>query len=412
MNRFALNRDPVKPAAFCQRPGSKFAIKCLAFNASWGCSLLLSVLLFDHTLVPSTAVAAEESETPSPQADWALPRFDPQSTGATPQNVASNLAVKWEFQADEAIEATPIVVGKLVFVADVMGKLYAIDRKTGQQAWSHDFETGFLAAPAVAGSRLVIGDVDGNVYAIDSESGKVLWQQTTEGEISGSAAFFEENVLVTSQDGNLYCFRAADGSPQWTYQTDDQVRCSPTIAGNRTFLGGCDGQLHVVDLRSGQSAGDPVSLGGPTGSTPAVAGEMAFLPIMDGAVLALNWKLGTELWRYVDEDRPQEYRGSAAIGGETLVVASQNKQVDAISVKTGQRKWRYTLKRRADASPVLSADDVWIASTDGRLIRLSLETGKERWSYEIRGAFIAPPAIAGGELFIADDNGVVRCFGP
>ncbi|MFG0262469.1 MAG: PQQ-binding-like beta-propeller repeat protein, partial [Novipirellula sp. JB048] len=143
-----------------------------------------------------------------------------------------------------------------------------------------------------------------------------------------------------------------------------------------------------------------------------VLGERAFLPIMDGAVLALDWKQHRELWRHVDEQRPQEYRNSAAVAGDQVIVSSKNKQVDSISVKTGERRWRYTLRRRADASPVISAGDVWIAATDGRLIRLALADGRERWSYEIRGSFSASPAIAGGEVVIADDNGIVRRFGP
>jgi len=111
------------------------------------------------------------------------------------------------------------------------------------------------------------------------------------------------------------------------------------------------------------------------------------------------------------DQRPQEYRNSAAISDELVVVSSQFKQVDAIDIETGKRKWRHTLRRRADASPIIAGDDVWIAATDGRLVRLSADDGTEKWTYEIRGAFLAAPAIAGDRLFIADDDGVIRCFG-
>ncbi len=232
----------------------------------------------------------------------------------------------------------------------------------------------------------------------------------TEGEINGAVGFHKDNVLVTSQDGKLYCFAIADGAPQWTYQTDDQIRCSPTVAGDRTFLGGCDGQLHMVDLNTGKAIGDPLPLGGPTGSTPSVQGTKAFLPIMDGVVLAFDWQKRIPLWSHEDEERRQEYRNSAAISDDLVILSSQSRQVDALSIETGQRKWRYTLRRRADASPVIAGKDVWIASTDGRLVRLAVADGTETWSYEIRGSFLAGPAIAGEELYIADDEGVVRCF--
>ncbi len=364
--------------------------------------------------------------------DWPLARGDAQSSGAISQTLPSDLSVLWEFKANEAIETTPVIADGRIFAADVMGKVYAINFDDGKEIWSRDYDTGFLASPSVrelplralpssdeassnadstSGSIVVVGDVEGNLYALDPSTGTERWKQSTDGEINGSAAFFDDKVLVTSQDGKLYAFAITDGTPVWTYQTDDQIRCNPTIAGSQTFLGGCDGSLHRVDLNTGKVIGEPMPLGGPTGSTAAVVGDKAFVPIMDGAVLALDWKAGKELWRYEDPDRPQEYRGSAAVTDSLVIVTSRNKFVDAISIETGQQVWRHTLRRRSDASPVVAGDDVWIAATDGRLVRLSKATGEETWQYEISGAFVASPAIAHNRLIIADDNGVIRAFG-
>jgi outer membrane protein assembly factor BamB len=371
----------------------------------------LVALLLVATVVPVSLVAQELTVPKTAAGDqWLLPRGDAQSTGRAKQTLPDNLAMRWEYQADEAIETSPVVGLDTVFVADVLGKIYAVDRGNGQERWTRNYDTGFLASPAIQNEMVFIGDIEGNLYALDARTGEERWKQTTEGEINGAVGFYDDSVLVTSQDGKLYCFAIADGSPRWTYQTEDQIRCSPTVAEGRTFLGGCDGQLHVVDLKTGMAVGKPLPLGGPTGSTPAVLGSKAFVPIMDGVVLALDWRQPSELWTHEDAQRPQEYRSSAAVSDELVIVSSQNKQVDALSIETGEQKWRYTLRRRADASPVIAGQDVWIAATDGRLIRLSLAEGKEKWTYEIRGSFLAGPAIAGNELYIADDDGILRCF--
>jgi outer membrane protein assembly factor BamB len=360
---------------------------------------------------PGHNLAADSADGGSVEGkNWPLARGDAESTGWTSESLAENLQVRWEFKADDPIEATPVISDGQIIVADVAGKIYAIDQTTGKEIWRKDYETGFLSSAAIHESVAVVGDFDGNLYAISVKDGSEQWKKTTEGEISGSVSFHDGNVLATSQDGKLYCFSRVDGSTIWTYQTNDQIRCSPTVALGHTFLGGCDGQLHVVDLDTGKAKGQPLPLGGPTGSTPSVRGTNAFVPIMDGAILAFDWKQGKELWRYEDEDRAQEYRNSAAATDELVIVSSQYRQVDAIAIDTGKRKWRHTLRRRADASPVVAGNDVWIASTDGRLVRLDITDGKEKWNYEIKGSFMAGPAIAGGELFIADDEGVLRCF--
>ena len=351
-----------------------------------------------------------QDAAPAAATDWRFPRGDSAATGATKRALPEQLAVAWEFEAEEPIEATPIVLGNRVFVADVMGTVYGLSRIDGKQLWRTSYDTGFLAAPVADDDRLVVGDIEGNVYALATQTGKELWKQTVGGEISGSATIVGDKVLVASQDGKLYCFSLDNGTPQWTYEADDQLRCAPTVAGDKTFLGGCDAKLHVVNVNTGKSSGEPLPLDGPTGSTPAVQGDLAVVPSMDGIVFGFDWKSMKPLWRYEDLEQSQEYRSSAAVSGDVAVVSSQRKHIDAIDIKTGKRLWRHTLRRRADASPVIAGDDVWVPATDGRLLRLSLADGKEKWSYEIRGGFVAPVAIAGDELFVADDEGVVRCF--
>ncbi|EMI46062.1 PQQ-binding-like beta-propeller repeat protein [Rhodopirellula sp. SWK7] len=276
---------------------------------------------------------------------------------------------------------------------------------------------------------LIVGDVEGNVEAMNPETGESLWKFTTDGEINAAPAFFavplqrdpslsnaekseqfEIRLLQTSQDGCLYCLNAHTGKLVWKYETGDQIRCAASIGSGKTFLGGCDGALHIVDLATGEAAREAMPLGGPTGSTPAVIGDEVFLPIMDGAVFAFNPTSGEIRWKFEDPERLQEYRSSPAIGPDRIIVGSNNKHIDALDRKTGERIWRKTLRRRADASPLIAGDDVWIASTDGLLQRLSLADGEETWSFESRGKFIAAPAILGDRLIIADDDGLVRCF--
>lgn len=406
-------------------------------------------------LVIASCSLAMIAHAETPQAiglpTWTMARADSGASGAIDRSLPANLRLLWEVKTAEAIETTPVSDGKHVFFTDVMGGVEALDLATGQSAWRREFDTGFVASPGLflpgsvdpenrgsitqipvitsdekamrtpkISQILVVGDVEGNINALNPLTGETLWKYTTEGEISASPTFFAVprgntfviRVLQSSQDGSLYCLDAADGSLVWKYETGDQIRCSPSIASGKTFLGGCDGQLHVIDLATGQAAREPLPLGGPTGSTPAVSGEEVFLPTMDGAVFAFDPGTGEVRWQFEDPERPQEYRSSAAIGVDRIIVSSQNKHVDALNRATGEQMWRKTLRRRADASPLIAGEDVWIASTAGLLLRLSVADGEEKWSFEARGKFMAAPAIVGDLLIIADDDGVVRCFGP
>ncbi len=414
---------------------------------------MIKYLLLIIHCIASLNVAADQLPT------WTLARGDSGASGAVAARMPDNLKLLWEHETAEAIETTPVCDGERVFVTDVMGGIEALKLNSGDSIWRREFETGFGCSPSLylpAAIRdnsepaiakipiidvpvtdiddgtdadpsnrsdtalLVVGDVEGNVYGMNPQTGETIWKYATEGEISAAPSFFavpredsfEIRVLQTSQDGSLYCLAAHTGKLLWKYESGDQIRCSATIASGKTFLGGCDGGLHIIDLATGKATRDPLPLGGPTGSTPAISGEEVFVPIMDGVLYAFNPTSGDVIWKFEDPDRPQEYRSSVAIGTDRIVVASTNKHVDAINRTTGERIWRKTLLRRADASPLIAGDEVWIASTDGELLRLSLADGEQVWSFEARGKFIAGPALVGNRLIIADDDGIVRCFGP
>ena len=369
----------------------------------------------------------------------------------------------WEYRGGEAFEVPPLVYGESVYVADVMGTIHAIDRQTGNERWTKKIDTIFTAPPALyvpqangskandsksgiskpanskpselnqnvadddpdRGLKIILGDVDGIVYAIGAD-GEEQWRYETDGSIDASPNFRGDVVLMTSQDGQLHAINVADGTRRWTYETGDQLRCAATVVGNQTYLGGCDAALHRVRLDNGKADGAPISIDGPTGSTPAYVADyrdaadpqpnqpqpLVVLPIMSGLVYGIDPSAGRIVWEYYDDQSEQEYRTDAAVWGDRAIVVSARRNVDAIDLKTGRRLWRQTIRRKADASPIISRGDVWVAASDGRLYRFDLADGREKWKYEIRGSFLSSPAITRDGLYIADEDGVVRKFVP
>jgi outer membrane protein assembly factor BamB len=69
------------------------------------------------------------------------------------------------------IDASPVISGDLVYVADRSGDLSALDLATGQERWR--FETGedIGGSPAVARGRLVVATLDGTVFAFIRKRG-------------------------------------------------------------------------------------------------------------------------------------------------------------------------------------------------------------------------------------------------
>jgi outer membrane protein assembly factor BamB len=333
---------------------------------------------------------------------WPVYRGTSLATGVAASPLPEKLTVAWKFAEDLGpVEATPVVLD---------GHFVALDLQNGKLKWRQKFETGFISSAAVNESLVIVGDYDGTMRALQRTDGSLKWEFNTDGEIDSGATFYKDLVLVTSQDGSLYALDAESGTLKWKYSTGDQLRCSPTIVENRTFLGGCDGKLHVVNLDDGTSLGEPYVLGNPTGSTPAIVGDVGYLSTYGGQILAFHWKDLSRKWIFFDNKLVPEFEVSVAATNELIVGVGKNRKVLGINAQDGKLVWEAPLKKRADVAPVISDSRVWIASTDARLYALDLKTGQEVWKYEFNGPLHSAPAIVGGRMVLGTDNEGVVCF--
>jgi polyvinyl alcohol dehydrogenase (cytochrome) len=125
-------------------------------------------------------------------------RYQDKENKLTTKNVAS-LAVQWQFTTGGDVSATPSVDENSVYFPDYAGNLFALNRNTGVQLWSHKISdyTGIAgdiarATPAVSGNMLFIGDQSGYtgnpgsvayMMAINKNTGALVWKTQVENTI-------------------------------------------------------------------------------------------------------------------------------------------------------------------------------------------------------------------------------------
>ena len=262
------------------------------------------------------------------------------------------------------------------------------------------------------------------------------WRYETGAEISGGPTIVAAaggdgpalRVLVGSQDASLSALDLATGAVVWKHSIADQIRCSPTVArspdGDRVFLAGCDGRLHVIDAATGtEQAAVPID--GPTGTTPAAAGHRVLFGTEGGVFFGIDFVAGTVAWRTPGAANGQSYRSSAAIAdgpaGPLAIVGSRGKAIEAFTVADGGRAWRRPLRGRVDGAPVVvsvmgpaagpTRPGVIVADAAGKVAALDAADGAIAWEFDAGGGFSAGAAVASGRVVLAADDGVVWCFG-
>jgi len=340
-------------------------------------------------------------------ADWPLHRGNATQTGVSDDKLPDKLAIRWEFKTKNSVEGAVVIADGVVYAASSDKFLYAIDLKTGQEKWKT--QLGILtASPGVQGNRVYVGDVDGKFYCLDRSNGAVLWTFETDGQITAGPNFAGDTVLIPAHDSTLYCLDK-EGKKVWDYRIEGPIYGGVAVADDKTFLAGCDSLMHVIDVKTGKELGN-VDLKGQSGAAAAVLGDRLYVGTMSNQVLSINLKKLRVEWEFEAPKRKQPFYASAAVTDDLVIIGSRDNKVWAIDRKTGQRKWDFLTDHKVDSSAVVAGDRIFVGSYDHKLYVLDLK-GQKVADFVLDGAIMGSPAVAGGCVVVGTEKGTVYCFG-
>ncbi len=381
------------------------------------------------TAADSPAATADHSAATAEEAPadaWPTFRGVLAGTGRSAARFRLPLAERWHRQLEKtAFDATPVIAAGRVFVGDLDGTFHCLALDDGRTLWSFKTDVGFPSSAAVSLDPpvVVVGDAAGMVRAFDAADGTLRWTHESGAEISGGPTLLPTDggtrVLVGSQDATLVCLGLADGALAWKHTIADQIRCSPTVAAGKVLLAGCDGRLHVIDAVTGAEEVE-VPIDGPTGTTPAAAGDRALFGSEGGVFWAIDVGAGKPAWKLAPQGSGQAYRSSAAIAGDLALVGTRGRAVEALAIADGERKWRQGMRGRVDASPVVvHLDDgaggdslgAIVADSAGKIAVLAAADGAKLWEFDAGNGFTSSAAVADGSIVLPSGDGTIWCFG-
>jgi alcohol dehydrogenase (cytochrome c) len=171
----------------------------------------------------------------------------------TPANVAQ-LRLRWirQFDSnDRAIEATPLVIGGMVFTVAPISSVVALDARTGDVIWEYKrpMRADLPACCgrvnrglAAHGDTIFFGGLDGYLVALNASDGKVVWQTQVASSsgnyaITGAPLVINHSVVIGIAGGDygargfLSAYDVSTGQQQWRFETIP----GPGEAGHETW---------------------------------------------------------------------------------------------------------------------------------------------------------------------------------
>ena len=301
----------------------------------------------------------------------------------------ANGTEKWRYPAkaenSKLFFAAPTLTqdGQLI-VAGYNQVVYSLDPSSGVEKWTFD-EAGnrYIAGPLVIGDKILAPSADGYLYALDL-SGKLVWKYQTEHGQWGTPAADEQNVYLPSMDHRVHALDIATGKLIW--KSDDlggAVASQPVLDENGTlFVGTLLPEVVAIEKTSGKIVWRTATAGW-VWASPVLKDGVLYTADLSGTVYAMQASDGAVLWKY------QPVAGAKnAISSPPLILAdklyfvSENGNLYAIDLATGNPSWNKTFTAKLYVSPFAAGDKLLIAQLGAENLVVALDlNGNQIWTF-------------------------------
>lgn len=188
------------------------------------------------------ANTATSRDWPSHGLDYAETRFSKLRQINTGNVNQLGLAWSYDLESNRGVQATPLVVGGVMYVTASWSIVHAVDVRTGKRLWSFDPKVdragGYKGCCDVVNrgvalwqGKVFVASFDGRLLALDAATGNKLWEKDTVIDrkfaytITGAPRVFKGNVIIGNGGaeygvrGYITAYDANTGNQKWRWFT-------------------------------------------------------------------------------------------------------------------------------------------------------------------------------------------------
>lgn len=198
----------------------------------------------------------------------------------------------WQFEADSKLSASASYADNRLFQPADKGVLYALSAETGHELYRVELKGPIVSVVAVD-EFVYVADVLGNVYALEPSDGSIVWQRKLSGPIWTSPAVADGRVFIGHSGGEVIALDAAKGTELWRYRAVDVIKASPVVLGRFLVVATLRGRVLVLRVEDGTLV-----------SEAEVDGPIEYSPVTDGKRLIVVTQTGKLVCYGEDNEQP------------------------------------------------------------------------------------------------------------
>ena len=300
----------------------------------------------------------------------------------------------------------------------------------GATVWSQSIgssgDYGF--APKVLGEELYAATPDGSVARMALANGAVRWSVQVGTELSAGVGSDGQIVVVSSRDGRVIALDASNGGQLWEARTSTISTTPPVVGPNVVVVRTDDYRVQGFDRQTGELQWSYMRTNAPlalkTNTRMVVSGNIVFVPLPVGRMVAVNLDNGRPVW-----DMKVGYARGATDLDSVIDVVGLPVQLDdgsacgvsyqgaILCYVGGNAESQPQLKWRKDFSSSVglgtAQNRLYASGMHGEVTAFDGESGEILWQDNVlRNRGLTNPVYFNNKIYVGDYEGYVHFYEP
>lgn len=280
--------------------------------------------------------------------------------------------------------------------------------------WAQPTSAAPFGSPMVNGNT-VYAAVGGRLYAIERETGNQVWRYPAGEPISGSfrlgAAMGKDLIVAASDDKSLYAVDAKTGQLAWQYLSENAIVSTPVIAGDAAVFANVKNELVAVGLSDGKALwGAPYKSRDGVHTTLGAWQNLVIFTTNGSNMVALDMATQRVAWE-------TKFSRLSAVGSYTIfgdrIYVNSGSFVTCVRANNGRVIWQQNTSQTLSYAPAASADGVVSMARNGQVFSFD-PNGRPifKKGVDLGAPAAASPTFAGKMVVATTTSGTLSLINP
>jgi len=289
---------------------------------------------------------------------------DPPKPAAAPASQELPPGIRWMIPLPAPPAFPPLIAGERIFVSALPGTVLAYRLADRTELWRAVLNPE--KPVAVDADRLIVASAEA-VHAFSVADGSLAWRTPTGTLIAPLLA--KDGWVIASSETKLFAIRGSDGSVIWSRDSGPQ-RQRAAIAGDLLFVPLASGHVVARDLTTGEVRWDTLLGGAP--AEPLVVGDRVYVGATNKHFYSIEIDDGEIDW---SSKVGAEVRGQATSDGERVFYVGLDNLVRAVNRTDGAQRWQEGVSFRPFAGPSVIGQTLVLSGPTEEVSLLNVQTG-------------------------------------